>query len=187
MTVVESDASVIHASLDEPDRFGAIFDRHATTLFRYLVRRVGVAYAEDMLGEIFRVAFEKRSSYDATRPNARPWLYGIATNLLSHHRRSEARRLHATARLLSARSADSDDADRIAAAVDALDAWPAVARALADLPPGERDALVLLVWEELSYEEIAVALGVPVGTVRSRLNRARRSLREQNPACGREP
>src|SRR5256885_9640321 len=94
-----SDAAVITASLNEPDRFGVLFDRHATVLFRYLVRRVGVDDADGLLGEVFRVAFEKRATYDCERPDARPWLYGIATNLLARHRRTEARRIHATARL----------------------------------------------------------------------------------------
>src|SRR5579862_7315011 len=106
--VGESDAMVISASLDEPGRFGQLFDRHATVLFRFLVRRVGVDDAEGLLGDVFRVAFEKRAQYDPDRPNARPWLYGIATNLLAHHRRSEARRIGATARLL-ARQRPADD------------------------------------------------------------------------------
>ena len=96
-----SDAAVIAASLDEPEVFGALFDRHATVLFRYLVRRVGVDEADGLLGEVFRVAFEKRATYDIERPNARPWLYGIATNLLARHRRREARRIHAMARVLA--------------------------------------------------------------------------------------
>ena len=83
----DTDAAVIAASLDEPEAFGALFDRHATVLFRYLVRRVGPDEADTLLGEVFRIAFEKRSTYDGDRPNARPWLYGIATNLLAKHRR----------------------------------------------------------------------------------------------------
>jgi RNA polymerase sigma factor (sigma-70 family) len=183
----ESDAAVIAASLDDPGRFGALFDRHATVVFRYLVRRVGVDDADALLGEVFRVAFERRSSYDCARPNARPWLYGIATNLLAHHRRTEARRIRATARLLAHQGPADDPADRVAATLDALDLWPRVADAVARLPEAERDVLILYVWEELSYEEIAAALAVPVGTVRSRLNRARRNLRELRAPIGREP
>jgi RNA polymerase sigma factor (sigma-70 family) len=186
----ESDAAVISASLAEPGRFGTIFDRHATILFRYLVRRVGVDEAEGLLGEVFRVAFEKRASYDCERPNARPWLYGIATNLLAHHRRTEARRIGATARLLARRSpgdASTDwSSDQIVDRLDAEELWPRVADAVAALPEGERDALLLYVWEELSYDEIALALGVPVGTVRSRLNRARENLRELRATIGRD-
>jgi RNA polymerase sigma-70 factor (ECF subfamily) len=183
---MDSDAAVIAASQVEPRRFGELFDRHATTLFRYLVRRVGVDEAEGMLGETFRIAFEKRATYDCTRPSARPWLYGIATNLIARHRRSEARRIRATARARASRIDAFDAIDELVATIDASDLWPQIASAVAALPDEERDALTLYVWEELSYDEIAVALGVPVGTVRSRLNRARRVLRELRPASGRE-
>ena len=143
-------------------------------MFRYLVRRVGVDEAESLLGDVFRVAFEKRATYDGERPNARPWLYGIATNLLAHHRRSEGaayRRDRAAAR--RAQPPGDDPADQVVDRLDAEALWPHVADAVARLPEGERDALLLFVWEELSYDEIAAALDVPVGTVRSRLNRGR--------------
>jgi RNA polymerase sigma factor (sigma-70 family) len=182
----ESDAAVIAASLDEPVRFGAIFDRHATVLYRYLVRRIGPDEADGMVGEIFRIAFEKRATYDLERAVARPWLYGIATNLLYKHRRGEARRLHAMARLKSQRLPSLDLADRVSATVDASEQWQRVADAVTALPEPERDALVLHVWEGLSYEEVAVALGVPVGTVRSRLNRARGRIRELAGPSGRD-
>src|SRR5438270_8281918 len=181
-----SDAEVIAASLDEPARFGVLFDRHGTVLFRYLVRRVGPDEADAMLGEVFRVAFERRHTFDLHRPDARPWLYGIATRLLARHRRAEARRIAATARLLARRPPTEDPADGVAARIDAADLWPEVADAVARLPEGERDALILFAWEDLGYEEIAAALDVPVGTVRSRLNRARRKMRELQSPSGRE-
>jgi RNA polymerase sigma-70 factor (ECF subfamily) len=182
----ESDAEVINASLEEPGRFGALFDRHATVVFRYLVRRVGIDDADALLGEVFRVAFEKRATYDRERANARPWLYGIATNLLARHRRSEARRIRATARLLARQRPADDPADQVVGTLDAQDLWPHVADAVASLPEEERDALLLYAWEELPYDEIADALGVPVGTVRSRLNRARTRIRELRTTIGRE-
>jgi RNA polymerase sigma factor (sigma-70 family) len=182
----QSDAAVIAASLEAPDRFGVLFDRHGRVLFRYLVRRVGPDEADSLLGEVFRIAFEKRASYDCDRANARPWLYGIATNLLSKHRRNEARRMRATARLRAQRATASDPGDRVAAALDAAAIWPRVADAVTELPEGERDALLLFVWEDLGYEEIAAALDVPVGTVRSRLNRARMRIRELDGTTGRE-
>jgi RNA polymerase sigma factor (sigma-70 family) len=181
-----SDATVIGESLGEPGCFGEVFDRHATIVFRYLVRRVGVDEAESLLGDVFRIAFEKRATYDLERPDARPWLYGIATNLLAHHRRAQARRIGATARLLTERRVAPDTTDRIVDSLDAVELWPRVARAIDLLPEGERDALLLYVWEELGYDEIAIALDVPVGTVRSRLNRARVALRELRPSIGRE-
>jgi RNA polymerase sigma-70 factor (ECF subfamily) len=183
----ESDAAVIAASLDAPALFGTIFDRHATVLHRYFVRRLGPDEAESMVGEVFRIAFEKRTVYDLLRPTARPWLYGIATNLLAKHRRREARRIHAVARLAAHRLPPLDLADGVSGAVDAAELWPRVADAVTALPEPERDALVLHVWEGLSYEEVADALGVPIGTVRSRLNRARGRLRELAGPSGREP
>ena len=183
----ESDASIVAVSLAAPEAFGALFDRHARTLYRYLVRRIGPDEADSLLGEVFRIAFEKRSTYELDRENARPWLYGIATNLVAKHRRSEARRIRASARLIAQRRPEEDGGeDRIAAAMDAADLWPRMADAVTELPEGERDALLLFVWEELGYDEIATALGVPIGTVRSRLNRARMRLRELDDATGRE-
>src|SRR5262249_10209345 len=130
--------------------------------------------------------FERRATYDCERPDARPWLYGIATNLVARHRRSEARRIHAVARLRAARQPALDPSDRVASTVDAASLWPHVADAVERLPAEERDALILYAWEELSYPEIAAALDVPVGTVRSRLNRARTTLRELRASIGRE-
>ncbi len=173
----DTDAEIIKASFEHPGHFGTVYDRHAGTVFRYLVRRVGRDTADELLGETFRVAFEHRASYDGSRPNARPWLYGIASNLVAKHRRTEGRRTRATARLADDIVSDGL-VDRVVAAVDAATAWPMVMAAIAELPHGERDALLLHAWEGLSYDDIAVALSIPIGTVRSRLNRARGRLRE---------
>jgi len=181
-----ADAQVIEQSLHEPASFAHIYDRHAVVVLRFLVRRVGPDVAEALLGDVFRIAFERRASFDVTRTSARPWLYGIATNVLAKHRRSEARRLRATARLAEGRSSRDDVTEQVDAAVDASDLWPRVAEAIMTLPDGERDVLLLYVWEDLSYDDIAAALGVPVGTVRSRLNRARARLRELDAASGEE-
>ncbi|MFK0251231.1 RNA polymerase sigma factor [Amycolatopsis azurea] len=87
------DAEVIERSVTSPDRFSVIFDRHAAHIHRYLVRRIGPVAAEDALGETFLVAFRKREGYDTERRDARPWLYGIATNLVAQRRRDEVREL----------------------------------------------------------------------------------------------
>ena len=179
-----TDAAVIAASLDDPACFSELFDRHARVIFRYLVRRVGPE-ADDLLGEVFRVAFERRETYDSCRPDAAPWLYGIATRLVAKQRRSEARRLRAMARFAAQRPGGEDMADRVAASTDASGDWSRVADAVAELPSAEWDTLLLYVWEELSYEQIAAALDVPVGTVRSRLNRARARLRDASPTSER--
>ena len=135
---------------------------------------------------MFRIAFERRHTFDGSRDTARPWLYGIATNLLAKHRRGEARRLRAVARLASQRLAVTDPEGGVDDAIDAAGLWDRVAGVVAALPEPERDALLLHVWEGLSYDDVADALGIPVGTVRSRLNRARRRLRELTRPSGEE-
>jgi RNA polymerase sigma-70 factor (ECF subfamily) len=178
-----SDADVIGRSLSDPQAFGAIFARHAEAILRYAARRAGREAAEGLIGEVFRVAFERRKSYDTSYPSARPWLYGIAANLLSKHRRAEARRLRANARLLAEQVAS--DSGRAARTADTQHLLAQIVDRIEALPEGEREALLLYAWEELPYEEIAAALSVPVGTVRSRLNRARARLRELDPPQGR--
>ncbi len=178
-----SDADVITASQDEPAEFAAIFDRHFDAIHRYLARRVGSVLADDLASEAFTIAFDIRGRYDVSRPNARPWLFGIATNLVRHHRRGEVRRLKAYARLDRA-SETGADPDGIADRLDAARAATALGDALSRIPARDRDALLLFAWADLRYEEIAAALGIPVGTVRSRLHRARRRLRELLAASG---
>jgi RNA polymerase sigma-70 factor, ECF subfamily len=171
-----SDAEVIGRSLDEPEAFGEIYDRHASTLSRFLGRRAGARVAEALVGELFRSAFERRRTFDTSRGNALPWLYGIGSNLLLKHRRGEARRLRANARMAADR--EKPDKRANAAALDARVLFPRVADAIEALPDDERAALLLFAWEDLSYQSVAEALELPIGTVRSRLNRARARLRE---------
>jgi RNA polymerase sigma-70 factor (ECF subfamily) len=171
-----SDADLIGRSLVESEVFGGIYDRHAATLLRFLGRRVGADPAEALLGEVFRIAYERRKAFDSGRASALPWLYGIAANLLRKHRRAEARRLVASARMAAGRAAA--EAREVAGALEARVLLPRVVEALESLPDGEREALLLYAWEDLSYPDIAEALELPVGTVRSRLNRARGRLRE---------
>src|ERR1700760_2148591 len=176
LSMEESDGAVIAGSLETPGAFGVIFDRHGSTLLRFLARRVDPAEAEDLLGEVFRIAFERRSAFEQERDSARPWLYGIAANLVARHHRSEARRFRAMARVPAGRPLDEDPAERAVAAADATARWTRVMDAIGTLPEAERQVLLLFAWEELSYDEIALALGVPVGTVRSRLSRGRARL-----------
>lgn len=173
-----TDAEVIAASITEPSAFGELFDRHATTMFRYFVRRVGPDDADSLLGELFRVAFERRGTFEVNRAEARPWLYGIASNLLARHREREARRLQGTARLLNTTVTPGNAFDEVDERLDAARLWADVATAIGALPQSERDVLMLFAWESMPYDEIAAALEIPAGTVRSRLNRARGRLRE---------
>jgi RNA polymerase sigma factor (sigma-70 family) len=182
--VFPSDADLIGRSLVDPEAFGGIYDRHAATLLRFLGRRVGADVAEGLLGELFRIAWERRKAFDSGRVSALPWLYGIASNLLLKHRRSEARRLVASARMAAGRAAA--DCREAADALEAQVLLPRVVEALESLPEGEREALLLYAWEDLSYPDIAEALELPVGTVRSRLHRARGRLRELLDPRGKE-
>jgi RNA polymerase sigma-70 factor (ECF subfamily) len=179
-----SDAEVIGRSLDEPEAFGLIYDRHAAILLRFLGRRAGARVAEGLVGELFRIAFERRKTFDVSRASALPWLYGIGSNLLLKHRRGEARRLRANARMAAA--GEAADRRAGAAALEARLLFPRVADAIAALPDDERETLLLFAWEDLSYQSVAEALELPVGTVRSRLNRARAHLRELLESIGKK-
>ncbi|MFB7947464.1 RNA polymerase sigma factor [Kitasatospora phosalacinea] len=172
----DDDAEVIAASLAEPDRFGEVYDRHAPAVHRYLARRVGAAVADDLTSETFLAAFRIRGRYDPERPDARPWLYGIATNLLRRHHRAERAGYRALARSGVDPLDAADHADAVAARVSAGARAVEIAEVLAALTAKERDVLLLFAWAELTYHEIAEALVIPLGTVRSRLNRARRRL-----------
>lgn len=173
---VETDAELIAASVADPARFEAIFDRHFAEIDRYLARRVGAQLADDLVAETFVVAFRSRARYDANAPNARPWLYGIAANLLRRHWRTERRRLRAYART-GADPLTFAEFDEVERRLDALASGPALAAALAALKPRDREILLLFAWADLGYEEIATALTIPVGTVRSRLSRTRARVR----------
>ncbi|WP_283136916.1 RNA polymerase sigma factor [Rhizohabitans arisaemae] len=170
------EAEVVRLSLDESERFGVIFNTHFEEIHRYVVQRLGPDLAEDVVAETFLTAFRKRSQYDPSRAAVRAWLYGIATNLIGKHRRREVRTLRALGRY----GVDPDvpgPEDRVAARVSAESLRPSLAAALAGLPRRDRDVLLLMALAGLSHEEIAGALGIPYGTVGSRLNRARRKLR----------
>ena len=180
------DAAVIQLSRHEPEYFTELFLRHAPYIQRYVVRRLGQDAADDIVAETFLLAFRQRDSYDQARSDARPWLYGIATNLIGHHRRAEIRLYRALART-GADPVTESFTDRIDDRVSASTAGRRLAAALARLSAELRDTLLLVAWGDLSYEETATALGVPVGTVRSRISRARsalrRSLGDTNPAA----
>ncbi|MFC4905851.1 RNA polymerase sigma factor [Actinomadura gamaensis] len=170
------DSAVIVASRREPERFALLFQRHARAIGRYVTRRLGPGPAEDVVAETFLIAFRERDRYDASCPDARPWLYGIATNLVRRHRRDEVRLLRALARtgIDPVIESFSDAAD---ARLSAGAAGRGLAAAIAGLPAAQRDVLLLVTWAGLTYDEAGQALGVPSGTVRSRMNRARAKLR----------
>ena len=168
---------LIARSLVEPAAFSAVFDRHFARVHRYLARRVGRGRADDLAAQTFVVAFDRRGSFSGAAQSARPWLFGIATNVLRNELRSERRMLAAIARLDPASAGDlADEVERTLARADAAEDAARIAGALALLDSDQRDVLLLHAWGELSNQEIAVALSVPAGTVRSRLSRARATL-----------
>lgn len=152
-----------------------LFDSDAADLYRYLARRAGAAVAEHVLSATFLQALESYRMFDPARGSQRAWLYGIAANLLRRHHRAEARRWQAYARYPVERA--DDPSERAAERADAAGNHGLVAQAVARLDARDRDVLLLYAWAELSYAEIAQALDLPVGTVRSRLSRARRQVR----------
>ena len=135
--------------------------------------------AEDLAGETFRRAFERRHSYDLRRPNALPWLYRIALNLVRDALRARAAEDRAYARLHAlAATGLPIQVDQPARRAEARADLAVLARLLLAEPEEDVDALFLHVWDGLSYLDVAAALGVPVGTVRSRLSRLRQRLEE---------
>ena len=171
-----SDSDLVRRSLDDPKAFEPIFDRHFGAVHTYLHRRVGRDLADDLTAETFALAFERRASCRATS-TVLPWLYGIATNLLRHRWRAESRQLRAYGRSGVDRWTTYEDEQADGSAGSPLDAR--LAGALATMRPRERDALLLYALADLSYEEIASALEVPVGTVRTWLHRARRAAQHE--------
>lgn len=177
---MDADSTLIERSVrGRPDAFVEVVQRHETAVYAFLARRAGDAVAADLLGEVWVRAFGGRSGYNLSYPNARPWLYGIARNVLRAHWRAADPPVPIS-RAEPAPRADpvSDPWDLVIDRLDANAAAPALAAALRTLPPAERDVLLLVAWEDLSPTQAAIVLGVPAGTARSRLHRARTALRQ---------
>jgi RNA polymerase sigma factor (sigma-70 family) len=179
-----SDVELLARSVKEPAVFAGLYERHGLAVRRYVVRRIGDGAADDVASDVFARAFRARGRYRAEHDVALPWLLGIANNVIADHRRLERRRLAALERL-------SREAPHV---IDHHDSGlaPELVAALRALPAVERDTLLLVVWGELTQEEAAVALGVPGGTVSSRITRARKrlmttSLRQKPPPRAAEP
>jgi RNA polymerase sigma factor (sigma-70 family) len=161
----------------EAHDFEAAFRQNFPAVYRFIARRVGAALAEDLAAEAFATAYRRRRSFDPGQGSLRSWLYGIAANLVRSHWRAEQHLLALDARLRP--EADiSDGPDVVDQRVTAALLAPQLAAALGLLTRDQREVLLLHAWAELSHEEIAAALQVAPGTVRSRLSRARALLRE---------
>jgi RNA polymerase sigma-70 factor (ECF subfamily) len=170
------DAHLVRASDHDPEAFGELYDRHAGVLYRYAARRLGAQVAEDAVAETFLAAYRGRRRFDHSRSTALPWLYGILAKVIAQHRRSEQAHFRALARAPQDQPTEGPS-DRVAAMVTAQAVRGPLATALAGLHPRDREVLLLVAWSGLSYAEVAEALAIPVGTVRSRLSRARRTIR----------
>lgn len=173
------------AAAGDTDAFGTLFERHATTVYNYCFRRTGDwSQAEELTSIVFLEAWRRRNQVELERDEAIPWLLGVATNVIRNQRRSQRRHRAALARLPRERVPDfAADVDE---RLDEERQMRAALRALQRLPGADQDVLALCVWEELTYEQAALALRVPIGTVRSRLSRARARLRELSSNPGHE-
>lgn len=171
------DTAVLLRSRTEPDCFAVLFERYFADLHGYSSRRLGGTGGDDVASETFLIAFRGRTQFDPTRGTVRAWLYGIATNLIRMRQREEAQGYRAHGREAGRRPIESAYEERATDRLAAAAAGTRIVAALADLTVADRDALLLVVWGGLAHEEAAAALGIPVGTVGSRLHRARRQIR----------
>lgn len=171
-----SDSALVEASLADPDRFGEVFDRHVAEIRGYLHRRVGSREGDDLTSETFAAAFHVRDRYDLSRPDARPWLYGIAINVIRNHKRSERRQARAYAKVAPEVDVDPDLLE-VHERLDAGSLRTQVYEALASLRREDRELILLQAWADLSQGEVAEATGLPIGTVKSRLSRSLEKVR----------
>ncbi|GAA0939314.1 RNA polymerase sigma factor [Actinocorallia libanotica] len=164
--------------------FGELFDRHGRTVYNFCFRRTADwAVAEDLASVVFLETWRRRKQVRLEGGSLLPWLYGVATNVLRNHQRS-LRRYGAALSRLPEPVAPETDADLVAARLDDQRRMREILDRIAHLPRRDQELLVLCVWEELTYAEAATALGIPVGTVRSRLSRIRARLKEPPPLPG---
>ena len=177
-----SDESLWRASADGDERaFSELYERHAGAIYNYLFRRLASwSEAEDLTAVVFLEAFRRRSDVVVLEGKVLPWLYGIATNVLRNRRRA----LWRHRRLVEQLAAERGEIVTLdaAARAEAAEHMRSVLSLVASLPRPQQDVVALCVWSGLSYEEAATALAVPIGTVRSRLARARAALTELDGA-----
>jgi RNA polymerase sigma-70 factor (ECF subfamily) len=169
---VDTDGTLIEQSVrGRPEAFVEVVRRHEVAVHGYLARRAGRDAADDLLGEVWVRAFGARGGYDPGFADALPWLYGIARNVLREHWRAISRAGHLPA------DPAADPWDEVVRRLDSAAWTPTLASALRALQPADRDVLLLVAWEQLTPAEAAVVLGIPQGTARSRLHRARTLMR----------
>jgi RNA polymerase sigma-70 factor (ECF subfamily) len=166
------------AASGDHEAFARIFDRHADLVFKFARRRVGDrTIAEDITSQVFLETWRRREDVTLLEGSLRAWLIGVARNLQRRHWRTNERRNNALHRVTTSIDT-SDPSEAIVDHLGAIDDLASVRKKLDLLSGTHREVLLLAVWEELSYDEIAVVLHVPIGTVRSRLARARQKLED---------
>ncbi|MFB6871030.1 RNA polymerase sigma factor [Streptomyces sp. NPDC056323] len=164
------------------DALGELYDEHAQAVYRYALRVTGNwAEAEDVVSSTFLEAWRSRERLNPDGDGLRPWLLGIATNIMRRNARTRRSRETALARVPE-RGAIPDFADDLVTHLADTEQLRAAHAALARLRRRDREVFTLVVWAGLDYAAAAEALGVAVGTVRSRLSRARTRLRELTEA-----
>jgi RNA polymerase sigma-70 factor, ECF subfamily len=170
----DTDGTLIERSCrGRPDAFVEVVRRHEFAVHGFLARRAGPQAAGDLLSEVWLRAFAGRGGYDPAHPDARPWLYGIARNVLRAHWRNR----YARDTQVGSPEDACDPWDAVVDRVDAAARARTLVGALRALPPAEREVLLLVAWEQLTPAQAAAVLGVRPGTARSRLHRARAALR----------
>lgn len=172
-----TDGEIVLLSLTDPPQFATLFDRHIYAVRRFVTRRLGGLHADDVVSEVFRVAFERRAVFDVETKSALPWLYGIAANLIRRQYRDDLRQAAVLERVDRRFEATEDPYGDLAARVDAPSELDGLRRAVVSLPKDEREILLMVAWDQLSPTEVATILGIPPATVRTRLHRARQHVR----------
>lgn len=174
--VGETDGAILARSVVDPKTFELLYERHHDAIHRYVAARVGIERAEDLVADVFVAAFDSRAKFGRDKgDDALPWLFGITTRRIGRARDAERRWL----RDIASGAAIIDRAEAsegVASRVDAQRLAPVLVQALAALRPRDREPLLLHVLGGLSYEEVATSLALPIGTVRSRIARARTRL-----------
>ena len=180
---IDSNAAddTVRTGLGSESEFAQAYDETAPAIYRYVASRVGTGAAEDVAAEVFAVAWRSRHNFRPDAGTAQAWLLGVATNVIGRHREIEQRWLRHSKDLphLTTSFPAGDDLGAVDQRLDAERHRASVYAALARVPARDREAFLMHVIAGASYDEIALALNVPIGTVRSRINRARTRLQSR--------
>lgn len=179
----------LRASAGDSEAFAGVFDRHREQVRAYCARRSGsLDAADDLVSIVFLEAWRRRTDVELVHDSVLPWLYGVASRTVQRRTRTTLRHRRLLDRLSSHASGSSadpagdpvlaDHADEVAARVDDERHLRQVTTALSRLGRLDQEVLLLCLWQELDHASAAIALQVPVGTVKSRLSRARSRLQQ---------